>query len=211
MLREWAEILLKLAETAWAPLVLVAHAFLESFILPIAHDFFLVVVSLARPKMSLVYALMSTMASTLGNAVGYSIGRMGGKALLEKRVKHRVIDQSKQLLNRYDIWATAIACFTPFPDKVYSLFAGALHLNFRTFITVIFFARAARFYLIAFAIFFGGEPAKKFLLEHLGTILLSMLGLMILSSLTWKIVLKRLTGPSISEETDSQNIREKTA
>lgn len=196
MLREWAETLLELAKTPWGPLVLVAHAFLESFILPIAHDFFLVVVSLANPKMSLVYALVSTIASTLGNAVGYSIGRLGGRELLEKRVKIQVIDQAKQLLNRYDIWATAIACFTPFPDKVYSLFAGALHLKFRTFIIVIFFARAARFYLIALAIFFGGETAKNFLLEYLGTILLGMLALMAVSSLFWKMAFKKLTKPA---------------
>jgi membrane protein YqaA with SNARE-associated domain len=107
-----------------------------------------VAVSLGRPKMSLVYALMSTVASTLGNIVGYSIGRAGGKALLEKRVNHRVVEQARELLHRYDIWATAIACFTPFPDKVYSLFAGAFHLKFRTFVIVIFLARAARFYLI---------------------------------------------------------------
>ena len=199
MLREWAEALLELAQTPWAPLVLVIHAFLESFILPIAHDFFLVTVALARPELSLVYALFSTIASTLGNMVGYTIGKTGGKPLLEKMVKNRTIDLAKQMLNRYDVWATAIACFSPFPDKVFSLFAGAFRINFKKFVIVIFLARAARFYLIALAIFFGGEPAKEFLLEHLGTIMLAMLAFMVLSGFGWKFFARGLSPPGDSQ------------
>jgi len=192
MLREWAEHLLELAGTPWGPVILVSHAFLESFILPVAHDFFLIAVSLAKPKMSLVYALMSTIASTLGNMVGYAIGNKGGKPLLDRMIKGKTLLMAKELLHRYDVWATAIACFTPFPDKVFSVCAGAFHLNFRKFVVVVFFARAARFYLVAFAVFFWGARARDFLLEYLPGIMIGFLVFMLVSAAGWKIFEKWL-------------------
>lgn len=192
MLREWAHALLELAETPWGPLILVSHAFLESFILPIAHDFFLIAAAIAKPKMSLVYAFMSTIASTAGNMVGYFIGKKGGKGLVDRIVKGKTMRMTKELLHRYDAWATAIACFTPFPDKVFSLCAGAFGINFRTFVIAIFFARAARFYLIAFAIFFWGDGAREFLIEYLPSIMIGMLVFMVLSALLWKFFVRRL-------------------
>ena len=185
MLRHWAELLLQLAGTPWGPVVLVSHAFLESFILPIAHDFFLIAVSLANPRLSLVYALMSTAASTLGNMVGYQIGKFGGKPLIEKVVKFRTLKLTKELLHRYDAWATAIACFTPFPDKIFSLCAGAFRINFRRFVVVIFLARAARFYLVCFLLFFYGVAVREFLLKYLNAIMVGLLVFIMASSLVW--------------------------
>ncbi len=63
---------------------MVTHAFLESFILPLAHELFLIPVALAKPHMAFVYALMSTTASMLGISVGYAIGQWGRKGLLAK-------------------------------------------------------------------------------------------------------------------------------
>lgn len=193
MLREAAEYLLQFAETPWGPLVLVAHAFLESFILPVAHDFFLIAVSLGKPKMSLLYALMSTAASTAGNMVGYKIGEWGGKPLLEKRVKSKTLHLTRKLLHRYDAWATAIACFTPFPDKIFSLCAGSFHIPFKKFVVVVFFSRAARFYLISFLLFFYGESIRAFLLEYINAMMLALLAFMILSGIVWHLFVKWLS------------------
>ncbi len=193
MLRDWAETLLRLAETPWGPVVLVAHAFLESFILPVAHDFFLITVSLGKPQWSLVYALMSTIASTLGNMVGYKIGEFGGKPLLEKMVKSKTLDLTKKMLHRYDAWATAIACFTPFPDKIFSLCAGTFHINFKKFVIVVFFSRAARFYLISLLLFFYGVSVRDFLLEYINAIMIGLLVFMILSSVAWHFFIKWFT------------------
>ena len=192
MLREWAEALLKLAETPWGPLILVTHAFLESFILPVAHDFFLIAVSLARPQLSLIYALMSTTASTLGNMVGYQIGRFGGRRLIEKVVKFRTLKLTQELLHRYDAWATAIACFSPFPDKIFSLCAGAFRINFRRFVVVIFLARAARFYLISILIFFYGAAVREFLLKYLNGVMIGLLIFIAASSVLWHLFVRRL-------------------
>jgi membrane protein YqaA with SNARE-associated domain len=148
-MREWAETLLELTKTPWAPVVMVLHAFLESFIMPIPHDIFLATVSLGQPKWSLVFAFMSTTASTLGNMVGYQIGKWGGRPLIERVVKPKTLEMTRKMLDKYDAWATAIACFTPFPDKIFSLCAGSFHIKFNKFVVVVFFSRAARFYLIS--------------------------------------------------------------
>lgn len=192
MFRGWAETLLELAGTPWGPLVLVIHAFLESFILPVAHDFFLIAVSLGRPQMSLVYALMSTVASTAGNMVGYKIGKFGGRPLIERVVKFRTLKLTKELLHRYDAWATAIACFTPFPDKIFSLCAGAFHINFRRFVVVIFLARAARFYLICILLFFYGEAVREFLLEYLSVLMVGLFIFIVASSVVWHLFVRWL-------------------
>ncbi len=193
MLREWAEALLELTKTPWGPVVLVLHAFLESFILPVAHDFFLIALSLGRPRLSLVFALMSTVASTLGNMVGYQIGRWGGGPLIEKLVKVKTLKLTKELLHRFDAWATAIACFTPFPDKIFSLCAGAFGINFRRFVGVVFLARAARFYLISILLFFHGEKMRDFLLNYLNWIMMGLLIFFILSWIIWHVFINWLS------------------
>lgn len=140
--------------------------------------------------MSLLYALMSTVASTLGNIVGYNIGRIGGKPLIEKLIKAKTLHLTQQMLHKYDVWATAIASFTPFPDKVFSLCAGAFSLNFKRFTLAIFFARAARFYLVSFLLFFYGASLREILLDHMGTIMLGLLALILVSSIVWKYFLR---------------------
>lgn len=191
MLRDAAEYLLEFVATPWGPVIMVIHAFLESFILPIPHDVFLIAASLGHPKWSLVFALMSTIASTLGNMVGYSIGRFGGKPLAERFVPPKMYETAKKMLHKHDVWATAIACFTPFPDKVFSLCAGTFHLNFRRFSIVIFFSRAARFYLISLLLFFYGESMRDFLLEHTGKAMLAVIAFMLVSAICWKFIMNR--------------------
>jgi len=65
-MRHIAEYLFEFSATGWGPVVMVLHAYLESFILPLAHELFLIPVSLATPKLSFLFALMSTTASIFG-------------------------------------------------------------------------------------------------------------------------------------------------
>ena len=188
-MRHYAEALLELAATPWGPWVMVLHAFLESFIMPIPHDIFLITVSLGNPKMSLVYALMSTTASTLGNMVGYNIGKIGGTPLLKRVVKPKTLEMTERMLHKYDAWATAIACFTPFPDKIFSLCAGAFRIKFSRFSVVVFFSRAARFYMISIFLFMYGASMRQFLLDYLNWVMIGVLVFVILSGITWRIFL----------------------
>lgn len=191
-MRAFAEYLLEFAATGWGPLILILHAFLESFILPIGHDVFLITVSLARPKWSLVFALLSTIFSTLGNIVGYKIGQWGGYNLLRRFVKPDILALAEVEIKKYDTWAIAIACFTPFPDKVFSPVAGVLNIDFRKFVWVIFFSRAARFYLVSLLLFFYGEAMREWILDYLGWVMMGLLVFMIASAVAWRIFTRYL-------------------
>lgn len=191
-MREFAEYLLEIAATGWGPVILIVHAFFESFILPIGHDIFLITVSLAQPKWSLVFALISTIFSTLGNIVGFKIGKWGGHRLLKRFVSPPTLALAEHEIKKYDTWAIAIACFTPFPDKVFSPVAGALNINFKKFVWVIFLSRAARFYLVSFLLFFYGESMREWILDYIGWVMIGMLVFIIFSAVAWRFFTRYL-------------------
>ena len=58
---------------------LALNSFVESFFLVPPPDFLLIVMDLANPAKSLWYALVCTIASVFGGAVGYGIGYWGGR------------------------------------------------------------------------------------------------------------------------------------
>lgn len=206
MLRPFAEYLLEFASTAWGPAVLVLHAYLESFILPVAHEFFLVPVCLATPSLSFVFALMSTVASTLGIMTGYAIGGWGGRRILERVIKPSHLAIAEREIHRHDVWAIAIACFTPFPDKVFSILAGSMKLQFKRVVIVAFFSRGARFMLVSFLLFIYGEKAREWILNSIGKIMIGLLLAMILSAFLWnRFVLRTLEkNPETPEKIDEK-------
>src|SRR3989338_2184064 len=171
-MKAFAEYLLSFASTPWGPLVLVLHAFLESFIMPIPHEFFLIPVALARPRLSFVFATLSTLASTFGIAVGYSIGFWGGRTFISKILNNKTFLLAKQLIHRYDAWAVALACFTPFPDKVFAQVAGLMHLHFKKMMVIAFLSRGLRFFLVSTLLYFYGEPIKHWIVNYLGPVMI---------------------------------------
>ena len=185
-MREFAEQLLEFSSTNWGPLVLVAHAFLESFILPVTHELFLIPVALARPHLSLVFALMSTTASTLGISVGYSIGHWGGRPLILRFLKARTFLLVKEEIHKYDAWAVALACFTPVPVKVFALVAGAVGLNFRKMIIIAFFSRGLRYFLVSLLLYFYGEAVKHWILEYMDWFMIAAFLLVVVPFFIWK-------------------------
>ena len=58
---------------------LALNSFIESFFLVPPPDFLLIALDLAKPDKALFYALVCTVASVLGAAVGYGIGYWGGR------------------------------------------------------------------------------------------------------------------------------------
>lgn len=185
-MRAFAEFLLEFASTGWGPVVMVMHSFLESFILPIAHELFLIPVALARPEYSLLFALMSTIASVAGISVGYLIGKVGGRPLLLRFIKPRLFILAKKEIHKYDVWAVAVACFTPVPVKVFALVAGAVHLNYKKMILVAFLARGLRFFLVSILLYFYGASIRAFILDYMDWMMIVLFVLMIVSVLSWK-------------------------
>jgi len=186
-MHELMERLFELTQTPWGVWGMVLHAFLESFIMPIPHDVFLATMSLSQPKYSFLFALLSTTASTLGNMVGYAIGKYGGKPVIEKMIRKELLAGAKQLIDKYDGWATFVACFTPFPDKVFSLCAGFFTIAFLKFAMIVFIARGCRFFFISGLLFFYGEAVHGFLLEHTNSLMVAVVVLTAAGLIAWKI------------------------
>jgi len=185
-MREFAEYLLELAATPLGPIILMIHGYLESFILPVAHDLFLVAVSLGKPENSFLYAAMSTTVSVLGIMTGYVIGVYGGKPLLVKLINPRLIIQAKKKIHKHDFWAIAIACFTPIPVKVFAIIAGIVHLNFRKLVVVSIMARGLRFFMIGTLIYFYGETIREWVLSYMGWTMSLIFISMLVGAFFWK-------------------------
>lgn len=185
MLRPIVEFLLELAATPWGVMALILHGYLEAFILPGPHEAFLIPLCLSKPKMSLIYALLSTTFSTLGILTGYCIGRWGGHRILKKIMKAELLEKAEYEIQKYDFWAIAIACFTPLPVKVFGLLAGTFRLSVPKLALVAFISRGARFGLVAVAIYFYGESAKEIILKYSDWIMIGLLIFMGFSYFVW--------------------------
>ncbi|MBC8208572.1 MAG: DedA family protein [Desulfobulbaceae bacterium] len=157
-------------------------AFVESSFFPIPPDVFLIALCLAAPHKAFRYAAICAVGSALGGAFGYGLGMwfmdsvgvmvMNFYGLTEK---YEVV---QELYQKYDVWAVGTAGFTPLPYKLFTITAGAFHLNFPTFLLVSFVSRAARFFLVAAFIWRFGAPVRYFLEKYFN--LLSILFMVLL-------------------------------
>jgi len=129
----------------------------ESSFFPIPVDVLLIAMGLAKPDQALFYALICTVGSVLGGGVGYGIGRVGGRPVLERFVSEATLQRIHNYFQRYEDWAIGIAGFTPIPFKVFTIAAGAFWVNFSRFIGISVLSRGTRFFLVGGLIYFYGE------------------------------------------------------
>lgn len=151
------------AQTPFGSLALFLIAFAESSFFPIAPDILLIALCLINPSFSLFYALITLVGSVLGGIFGYIIGIKGGRPLLERFVSKEKIELAHNYFERFEAWAIIIAGFTPIPYKVFTISAGALYVNFKTFVIASIIGRGGRFFIVAFSILLFGKKIESFL------------------------------------------------
>lgn len=139
------------------------HAFSESSFFPIPPDVTLIMLSLARPEWSLWFSLVCTLGSISGAAFGYIIGRKGGRPLLDRIVSQKKLKLVQEYFQRYDVWAIAVAGFTPIPYKLFTISAGVFYIDFLRFMAASLLSRGARFFMVGGLIYIFGEPIKVFI------------------------------------------------
>jgi len=148
----------------WAIFVL---AFCESSFFPIPPDVLLIALCVAVPKKSFRYAVVCTAGSVLGGCLGYYIGwqfMMGiGNAIIEFYGLADKYVYIQQLYTTYDAWAVGIAGLTPIPYKVFTITAGAFHINFVVFIVASAVSRAVRFFAVGGIIYIFGPKIQSFI------------------------------------------------
>jgi len=167
MLRKLYDWVLHWAETPYGSWALFILAFSESSFFPIPPDVLLIALAVAIPKRSFRYALICSAGSVLGGCLGYLIGWQFMAGIGERIISFygltQKIDYIQSLYMTYDAWAIGIAGFTPIPYKVFTISAGAFHINFMVFVIASLVSRSARFFLVGGLIYIFGPKIQAFI------------------------------------------------
>jgi membrane protein YqaA with SNARE-associated domain len=169
---------LALAASPRAPWWLAAIAFAEASCFPIPPDALLVPMALARPDRAWRLALVCTVGSVAGGALGYFIGYAVfdqlARPLIEFYGYGPRFAAFQALYAQYGLWIIVIKGLTPIPYKIVTIASGAAHFDFAVFMVASLVTRGARFFLVAALLRFFGTPVRDFIERRL-TLVTSLL------------------------------------
>jgi membrane protein YqaA with SNARE-associated domain len=178
--------MLSWAVSPYATTALFLFAFWESSFFPIPPDPLLIAMAVANPQRALFYALICTVASVAGAALGYLIGVRGGRPVVDRLFKQNKVEAAERLYRRYDVWAVGAAAFTPIPYKVFTITAGIAGLRFWPFILVSIAGRGGRFFLLGAAIYLFGPSIQVLIDEYFELLTVGVLALLVLGFVATK-------------------------
>jgi membrane protein YqaA with SNARE-associated domain len=162
--------ILSLAESRHAPIALAAIAFAESSFFPIPPDVILIPMSLAIPRRAWRYATIATLASVAGGMVGYGIGALLYDTLGQWLIHlYGYADRMAALKETYARWGALVILvkgLTPIPYKLVTIVSGLLGYNFAIFVLLSIVTRGARFFILAGALNWFGDPLRLALERH---------------------------------------------
>jgi len=166
-----------------APWFLGGLSFAESSFFPVPPDIMLIPMVAATPGRYLRLALITTLASVLGGALGYAIGVFAidlVQPLIEEMGHAEAYAQATAWFGDWGFWAVLLAGFSPIPYKIFTITAGALSLAWLPFLLASFVGRGARFFLLAALVARFGptmEPIIRRYVEWLGWLMVGLAGL----------------------------------
>ena len=176
MLRWLYDWTLSLAARKTAQTWLAAIAFIESSIFLVPADVLFLPMALSRPERAYRYALIATLASTLGGIAGYLLGEFAydaiAKPVLEFYGKLGEFERLRACAGRETtmvLLVTSGLSHLP-PIKVVTILSGVVDVGLVFFIVSCLIARGTRFYALAWALRRYGEPIKAFIDKRLGLI-----------------------------------------
>jgi membrane protein YqaA with SNARE-associated domain len=172
----WIDQLAASAHPGWW---LFALAFAESSFFPVPPDVLLITLGVATPERAIFYAVVCSLGSVLGGALGYGIGLYGGRPLLYRMFKETRIQAVERLYDRYNAWATGIAGLTPIPYKVFTIAGGAFKINFKVFVIASVVSRSLRFITEGVLLYFFGETIRDFLYSYFNWLSIAFVVLLI--------------------------------
>ena len=162
---------LALASSPRALWWLAAIAFAEASFFPIPPDTLLIPMALARPDRAWRFALICTIASVIGGALGYFIGY----ELFDQLARPLIafygyaarFDAFQAMYAQYGLWIILIKGVTPIPYKIVTIASGAAHFDFAVFMGASVATRGARFFLVATLLHYFGESVREFIERRL--------------------------------------------
>lgn len=171
MLKRLYDRVIALAGHRHAAWFLAAIAFAEASFFPIPPDPLLVAMGLAQPRRVWLYALICTIASVAGGALGYLIGYAVFDTLAQPIIHFYHMDHAYQTFQdkfaRYGLYVILIKGLTPIPYKIVTIAAGAAKFNFWAFMGASLVTRGGRFFLVGAIMRYAGEPARDFIEKRL--------------------------------------------
>ena len=176
MLRRLYDWTLSLAARESAEAWLAVIAFIESSVFLVPADVLFLPMALARPARAYRYALVATLASTLGGIAGYMLGFYAYEAFAKPVLAfYGKLDEFEQLRQCTGedtlmmLLVTSGLAHLP-PIKVVTILAGVAQISFVFFVVSCVIARGARFFALAWALRRFGEPIRDFIERRLGLI-----------------------------------------
>ena len=172
-----------LADSPSAEAALAAVAFAESSFFPIPPDILLAPMALAHPRRAWRFALVATVASVLGGVLGYAIG-----AALYDTLGRQLVDlygygaKMEALKHAYAEWGWLVILVkgaTPIPYKLVTITSGLLGYNFPLFVALSVLTRGARFFLVAGALSWFGDPLREAMERNFAAVLGGFLALVV--------------------------------
>lgn len=155
------------ADTRFGTPALAVLSFIESSFFPIPPDPLLLALAVAKPKRSLTYATVCTIASVAGGLFGYWIGfalfDLIGQRILEFYGLNAHYETVKVRFQEYAFLSILGAAFTPIPYKVFTIAAGSFGLDLLTFTLASALGRGLRFFLEGFLIRWFGPSIRDFI------------------------------------------------
>jgi membrane protein YqaA with SNARE-associated domain len=176
MLRKLYDWTLSLAARKTAEIWLAVIAFVESSVFLVPADVLFLPMALARPERAYRFAVVATIASTLGGIAGYFLGSYAYEALAKpvldfygklddfERLRQCTGEDTLMLL-----LVTSGLAHLP-PIKVVTILAGVVQVSLPFFVVSCILARGARFFALGWALRRFGEPIRHFIERRLGLI-----------------------------------------
>lgn len=193
ILRRVYDFCMEKLESPYGIYVLFAIAFIESSFFPIPPDVFLIALCISLPKKSLKYAAVCAAGSVLGGAFGYCIGLFAMESIGMKIVDlyglSAKYEQVRQMYHQWDVVAVFAAGFTPLPYKLFTITAGAFHLNFPTFMLASLVSRSLRFFIVAGCIYLFGPSVKRYIDRYFNLICIAFTVLLVAGFIAIKYLL----------------------
>lgn len=165
------ELALRWAAHPRAQAYLAGLSFVEAFIFPVAPEFMLAPMTLAKPARWARFASTSLAFSLLGSLVGYALGHYAFDALRPYLADSGLLAHLDALVAEFRtaalahpwkaFWLLVAAGFVPIPMKVASWACGIVGMPILPFLGGIAVGRGKRVYLLCGMIRLGGERAEK--------------------------------------------------
>jgi membrane protein YqaA with SNARE-associated domain len=175
--------MIRAAESPYAVWILAFVSFAESSFFPLAPDFMLVPMAVARPKRAFFYAGVCAAASVLGGIAGYGIGyflfESVGQTILNFYGYEDQFLHFAGEYNQHGFWLVFASGLTPLPYKIFTIASGVTHLNLGVFIGASCASRGLRYFVEALAIWKFGDRIHMFLERRVGLVLSVALGCLI--------------------------------